>query len=200
MYRKRLGSFMALGTMAFAVTQCQPACTPVTPAPVETTTVVEETTTTVEETTTTVEETTTTTQAAAANPLNIRWDGYTCDEHQTMSGWISHLAVLVRHDGPWDAPGVDVTYESQDGSLTTEWLGNLNPGETYGYGYVPWPRVGALHPSQGGDETFHIFRDSTRVRVSYQGNVILERTFTLDDVRTGEPLCAAVIDTPGVSG
>ena len=75
-----------------------------------------------------------------------------------MSGWSSHLAVLVRHDGAQDAP-VDVTYEAQDGSLVTESLYNLNPGEPTGYGYVPWPRTaGAVHPSI----EFHTFRPSTR--------------------------------------
>ena len=59
---------------------------------------------------------------------------------------------------------------------------------------MPWPRLSTVYPST----EFHTFRDSTRVRVSYQSQVILERTFTLDDVRRDEPLCTPVIDTPGI--
>jgi hypothetical protein len=79
---------------------------------------------------------------------------------------------------------------------TTRQLVELNPGEPFGFGNVPWPRVGTVYPSI----EFHTFRETTRVRVSYQGNVILEQTFTLDDERTETPVCAAVIDTPGVPG
>jgi hypothetical protein len=139
--------------------------------------------------------TTTTTTAPNLNPLNIRFDGYACDEYQSASGWVSQLAVLVRHDGDDEVP-VEVTYEAQDGSLTTRQLVELNPGATFGLGYVPWPRVSAVYPSL----EFHTFRDTTQVRVSYEGNVILDRTVTLDDVRTEEPACAPVVDTPGVVG
>lgn len=185
--------FRYLGLFALAplAAQCQPACAPTPPPPpvVETTTTAAPTTTQV---TTTTAATTTTTAPPVANPLNIRWDGFACDESQTMSGWSSFLAVVVRHDGSWDAP-VDVVYESQDGSLVHAALADLNPGEPSGYGYVMWPRVSDVYPST----EFHTFRDSTRVRVSHQGHVILEQTFTLADVKAGTPACAAVIDTPG---
>ena len=126
------------------------------------------------------------------NPLNIRWDGFTCDEKQTMSGWVSSLSVLVRHDGPADAP-VDVVFETPHGSsaLTMAPLLDLNPGEPYGYGYVPWPRE---------EREGHVFWPNTMVSVRYQGQEILRQTFTLDDVRRETPPCAAVIDTPGVPG
>ena len=67
-----LGLFVAAGLQ-----QCQPACTPEPPPVV-----------------------TTTTAAPNLNPLNIRWDGFACDEHQTMSGWSSYLAVVVRVGWP----------------------------------------------------------------------------------------------------
>jgi hypothetical protein len=130
------------------------------------------------------------------NPLNIRWDGFTCDESQTMSGWSSMLVAIVRHDGPADAPGVDITYETNAGPLVTEPMADMNPGETFGYAYVSWPRVSENFPSI----EFHTFRPSFRVRVSHLGETILEETFTLDDVTADSPACAAVIDTPGVPG
>ena len=108
-----------LGLLAMApLAACGVVVDPVPdpPGPVETTT----TTTTQPEVTTTTAapEITTTTAAPNPNPLNIRFDGFACDESQTMSGWTSFLAVVVRHDGDDEVP-VDVTYEAQDGSLTT---------------------------------------------------------------------------------
>ena len=145
---------------------------------------------------TTTTTSTTTTTTVPANPLNIRWAGYACDEYQSFNGWISMLAVIVRHDGPADAPGVDVTYETQDGSLTTAPLSTLNPGETSGYGWADWPRVSTDYSSI----EYHTFRPTFYVRVSYVGQLILERTFTLDGVKAEEPACAPVIDSPGVPG
>ena len=172
--------YLGLFALAPLAAQCQPACTPTPPAPVATTTTVEATTTTTAATTT----------APNLNPLNIRFDGFACDESQTMSGWTSFLAVVVRHDGPVDAD-VTVLYETPEGpsALTQAPLVDLNPGDPVGLGWVPWPRTEA-----GG----HVFWPNTRVRVSYQGDVILEQTFTLDDVRRDTPACIAVIDTPGV--
>ena len=71
--------------------------------------------------------------------------------------------------------------------------GDINPGELTGLGWTSWPRV-----SDWPSIEFHTFQPSQRVRVSYQGNVLLEQTFTLDDVKRITPPCAAVIDTPGV--
>ncbi|HEU4841025.1 MAG TPA: hypothetical protein VFT09_06260, partial [Ilumatobacteraceae bacterium] len=130
------------------------------------------------------------------NPLNIRWDGFTCDESQTMSGWSSMLVAIVRHDGPADAPGVQVVFENQDGTLGVDDMANMNPGASTGLAWVGWPRVSTVYPSI----EFHTFRDSTRVSVRYQGQEILVRTFTLDDVRRETPACIPVIDTPGVPG
>jgi hypothetical protein len=106
------------------------------------------------------------------------------------------LAVEIRHDGPADAPGVVVTAEAQDGSLVSDTLDHFNPGEPTGLGWVGWPRVSDVY----GTVAFHTFRPSTRVSVSYQGNVLLEQTFTLDDVKRITPSCAPVIDSPGVPG
>ena len=82
-----------------------------------------------------------------------------------MSGWSSMLAVEIRHDGPADAPGVHVTYEAQDGSLVTEQLSNMNPGEPDRPGLGGMASGRTVYPST----EFHTFRDSTRVRVEYQG-------------------------------
>jgi hypothetical protein len=184
--------YLGLFALAPLMTMCQPACAPLDEEPVA----IEETVAPPPETTPPPVTTAPPTTAANLNPLNIRFSGFFCDESQTMSGWSSGLGVEIRHDGPWDAPGVLVTYEAQDGSLITEELAAMNPGEMTGLGWTGWPRVSDVY----GTIEFHTFRPSQRVRVTYQGTVIFEQTFTLDDVKRITPPCAAVIDTPGVSG
>jgi hypothetical protein len=124
------------------------------------------------------------------NPLNIRLGGFACDEFPSMSGWVSFLAVILRHDGDSEEP-VSVTYGPPGGPLQTSTMSGLNPGETFGYAYVPWPRT---------TPTGHVFQNAVYVRAEYQGEVAFEDTYTHDDVRTITPPCAAVIDTPGVPG
>jgi hypothetical protein len=184
--------YLGLFALAPLVSQRQPACAPLEEEPVAVEAPVE--TAAPPATTQPPATTAPPTTAANPNPLNIRFSGYFCDEYPTMSGWSSMLAVEIRHDGPAATPGVVVVYESQDGTLATDTLDQLNPGETTGLGWIGWPRVSTVY----GTPEFHTFRDSTRVSVRYQGNVIVERTFTLDDVRREAPACAPVIDTPGV--
>ena len=55
---------------------------------------------------------------------------------------------------------------------------DLNPGETFGFSYVNWPRT---------TPTGHVFQDVVYVRAEYQGGVAFEATYTQDDVRTITP-------------
>jgi hypothetical protein len=130
------------------------------------------------------------TAAEPVNPLNIRLQQFNCDEYQAFGAWISFLAVTLRHDGDDEEP-VTVIYGPPGGPLQTSTMLDLNPGVTFGYAYVPWPRT---------TPTGHVFQDAVYVRAEYQGEVAFEETYTHDDVRTGQPVCAAVLDTPGVPG
>jgi hypothetical protein len=122
--------------------------------------------------------------------LNVRLDGFACDEYFSMSGWVSQLAVILRHDGDGAEP-VPVTFAPPGGPLQDSAMADLNPGETFGFAYLNWPRT---------TPTGHVFQDEIYVRAEYQDQVVLEETYTLDDVRSITPACAAVIDTPGVAG
>ena len=125
-----------------------------------------------------------------ANPLNVRLDGFACDEFSSGGGWVSFLAAILRHDGAAEE-SVTVVYGPPGGPLETSTMLDLNPGETFGFSYVNWPRT---------TPTGHVFQDAVYVRAEYQGGVAFEATYTQDDVRTITPGCAAVIDTPGVPG
>jgi hypothetical protein len=120
--KRRLGSFMALGTMAFAVTQCQPACTPIdTPAaPVETPSP-------------TAPPTTPTTPAT---PASISFVEFGCDNlsrpnTQPIQLWVEVDRGSTPEDGLTISNGTDTRAWADFETTTTE--------------RISWPRTGPFH-------------------------------------------------------